>query len=82
MKKLAKYIVIFIILISLMMQTTITIKAEGGPEGSGDSGWTSGGTIRLVEGANPAKSGWLISLAKEDGTHIDCVFVTTVKKNE
>ena len=59
-----------------MLPNTLQVSAT---EGAGESGWTSGGTIRLVEGFNSGKTGWLISLAKEDGSPIDAVFVTTTR---
>lgn len=48
-------------------------------DGAGDSGGLVGGTKQLVEGCSAGKTGWLISIAKEDGTPIDAVFVTTTQ---
>lgn len=76
MKKISKLIISIIILISLLLPNTLQVSAT---EGAGDSGIISGGTIRLVEGFNSGKTGWLISLAKEDGSPIDAVFVTTTR---
>lgn len=76
-KSIKQFLLCFLILLSLFVIALPTnVHAEG--DGTGDSGWTTGGTQILVEGASPAKTGWLISLAKEDGTPIKAVFVTTV----
>lgn len=53
MKKISRFLISIILLISLLLPDTLQVKAN---EGSGDSGWTSGGTIRLVEEASPAKT--------------------------
>lgn len=76
-KKLSikQFLLVFLLTLSLFVLPH-TVHAAG--DGTGESGWTTGGTQILVEGASSAKTGWLISLAKEDGTPIKAVFVTTV----
>lgn len=76
-KKLSikQFLLVFLLTLSLFVLPH-TVHAAG--DGTGDSGWITDGSKQLVEGASPAKTGWLISLAKEDGTPIKAVFVTTV----